>query len=106
MIAPRTNARLDERLLTGGLVLTVAALVRLWADHTPPIRPVPGHCRTCGHIYTQQAPLCPSAAVVRSLLRRHRHEAGPRALDPLTPNQLDDLLGRKPSTAPPAWETR
>ena len=106
MITPRTQARLDERLRSGGLTLTVANLVRLWADHTPPIRPVPGHCRTCGHIYSQSAPLCPTAAVVRPLLRRRRHEAGPEALQTLTGHQTDDLLGTRLSTALPVWEDR
>jgi hypothetical protein len=106
MITPRANARLDRRLLLGGLLLTVAKLVRLWADHTPPTRPVPGHCRTCGHIYSQAAPLCPTAAVVRPLLRSRRHETGPQALDVLTINQVDDLLGCRPSTALPTGEAR
>ena len=106
MITPRTDARLDPRLQTAGLTLTVADLVRLWADHTPPVRPVPGHCRACGHIYTHQGPLCPTAAVVRRLLRRRRHEAGPDALALLTSHQVDDLLRAKPSTAPPPWEDR
>jgi hypothetical protein len=92
MITPRTDARLDQRLLSAGHSLTVADLVRLWADHTPPIRPVPGHCRTCGHIYSQRVPLCPTATVVRPLLRRRRHEAGARALERLTSYQTDDLL--------------
>jgi hypothetical protein len=106
MITPRHDAGLDERLKNAGLSLTVANLVRLWADHTPPTRPVPGHCRTCGHIYSEAHPLCPTAAVVRPLLRRRRHEAGPRALEALTTNQTDDLLRAKPSTALPIWEDR
>jgi hypothetical protein len=99
VITPSSNARLDQRLMSAGLLLTVANLVRLWADHTPPSRPVPGHCRTCGHIYSQAAPLCPTAAVVRPLLRRRRHETGPAALNPLTSNQLEDLVGTRLSTA-------
>ena len=106
MITPRTDARMDPRLLTAGHSLAVAHLVRLWADHTPPIRPVPGHCRTCGHIYSQNAPLCPTAAAVRPLLRRRRYEAGPRALASLSSNQTDDLLGTRLSTALLSWEDR
>jgi hypothetical protein len=106
MITPRTDARLDQRLLTAGHSLTVATLVRLWADHTAPTRPVPGHCRTCGHIYSQTAPLCPTAAVVRPLLRRRRHETGPGALASLTTHQADDLLGTRLSTALPTGEDR
>jgi hypothetical protein len=86
-------ARLDARLLTAGLSLTVADLVRLWADHTPPVRPARAYCRCCGHLYTEPAPLCPTAAAVRPLLIRRRHESGPTALDLLTANQIDDLLG-------------
>jgi hypothetical protein len=85
--------KLDPRLMTARLGLTVPMLVRLWADHTPPIRPSRATCRTCGHSYTDTAPLCPTAATVRPLLLRRRHEVGPAALDLLTANQLDDLLG-------------
>ena len=106
MIRPRTDARIDSQLLTAGLSLTVADLVRLWARHTPPTRPVPGHCHSCGHIYSEITPLCPTAAVVRPLLRRRRHEAGPTALELLTRHQVDDLLGKKLSTALPLWEDR
>jgi hypothetical protein len=87
-----TAAPLDPRLKSGGLTLTVADLVRLWSDHMPPAKPVPAVCRTCGHPYSTDAPVCPTAAVVRPLLRRRRHEAGPMALRLLTPNQTDDLL--------------
>jgi hypothetical protein len=104
MITPRSDARPDPRLLSAGLTLTVADLVRFWAAHTPPIRPVPGHCRTCGHIYSEQTPLCPTAAIVRPLLRRRRHEAGPDALALLTNNQIDDLIGKRLSTALPLPE--
>jgi hypothetical protein len=99
MKTPTNHAKIDARLLSAGLALTVPNLVRLWADHTPPTKPVPGHCRTCGHAYDKEKPYCPTAAVVRPLLRRRRHEAGPKALDRLTTNQADDLLGRTPSTA-------
>jgi hypothetical protein len=87
------TARLDDRLRTAGLGLSVRLLVRLWADHTPPVRPSRATCRTCGHTYTDTAPLCPTAAAVRPLLIRRRHEGGPTALDLLTSNQIDDLLG-------------
>lgn len=79
--------------MSAGLALSVANLVRLWSDHTPPVRPTRASCRTCGHSYTDTAPLCPTAATVRPLLIRRRHESGPTALDLLTSNQLDDLLG-------------
>lgn len=106
MITPTERARPDTRLLHRATPLTVALLVRLWADHTPATRPVPGHCRTCGHIYRENAPLCPTAAVVRPLLRRRRHEAGPRCLEPLTTHQVDDLLRSRLSTALPREDYR
>ncbi|MFF0183069.1 hypothetical protein ACFYPF_28680 [Micromonospora sp. NPDC005223] len=99
------SARLDRRLVTAGLGVTVAQLVSLWADHTPARLPVPLSCRTCGHPYSETAPLCPTAAVVRPLLRSRRHEA-PGAIDALTPNQLLDLTGKRLSTALPAEVTR
>jgi hypothetical protein len=93
MQSPQPVVRLDPRLLSAGLGLTVAHLVRLWADHTPPVRPSRATCRTCSHNYTDTAALCPTAAVVRPLLLRRRYEGGPKALDLLTSNQIDDLLG-------------
>lgn len=99
------SARLDRRLLTAGLGVTVAQLVTLWADHTPAHLPVPVTCPGCGHPYSDKSPLCPTAAVVRPLLRRRRHEV-PGAIDALTPNQLADLTGNRLSTALPAEVTR
>jgi hypothetical protein len=101
-----TPAKLDTRLLTAGLTLTVADLVRLWAAHMPAIRPVPAFCATCGHRWNEAQPLCQTAAVVRPLLRRRRYEAGTRALSLLTELQVDDLLGSRLSTALPIEETR
>ncbi|MFY1675063.1 hypothetical protein ACN27G_34855 [Plantactinospora sp. WMMB334] len=99
-------SRLDRRLLTAGINLTVTQLVTIWADHTPAELPVPLACPTCGHAYSHTAPLCPSAAVVRPLLRRRRHETGPRVLAPLTANQLADLTGKRLSTALPSEVNR
>lgn len=101
-----TPARLDTRLLTAGLSVTVADLVRLWAEHMPATLPVPALCPTCGHRWNESQPLCPTAAVVRPLLRRRRHEVGLQALSLLTENQVDDLLGSRLSTALPIEETR
>ncbi|MFI6232001.1 hypothetical protein ACIBD9_00400 [Micromonospora sp. NPDC050784] len=86
--------------MTAGMGVTVAQLVTIWAAHTPATLPVPLTCPTCGHPYSEKAPLCPSAAVVRPLLRRRRHEI-PGAIDALTPNQLMDLTGKRLSTALP-----
>ncbi|NIL40225.1 hypothetical protein HCB17_02855 [Salinispora arenicola] len=100
------SARLDRRLLTAGLGVTVAQLVTLWADHAPARLPVPLACPGCGHPYSETAPLCPTASVVRPLLRRRRREVGTDALNPLTPLQLQDLTGNRQSTALPAEVTR
>jgi hypothetical protein len=97
-------SRLDRRLVTAGMHLTLPLLVTLWADHTPAHLPAPGACPTCGHTYRAAAPLCPTAAVVRPLLRRRRYEAGSTVLAPLTANQLQDLItptGTRLSTALP-----
>lgn len=107
MAPPTTTGKLDPRLRTAGLGLTVALLVRLWADHTPPVRPSLATCRTCGHAYTPTAPLCPTAATVRPLLLRRRYESGPTALDLLTSNQIDDLLGVvDPRSDKRRWSTK
>ncbi|MEV6845461.1 hypothetical protein [Actinoplanes sp. NPDC051411] len=107
MSSPQPVVRLDRRLLSAGLGLTVATLVRLWADHTPPVRPTRATCRTCGHAYTDTAPLCPTAATVRPLLVRRRYEGGPTALDLLTSNQIDDLLGVvNPRSDTRQWSTK
>lgn len=100
------RAKLDPRLMSAGLALTVTNLVQLWADHTPADRPVPTACRTCGHRWNEDQPLCPTAAVVRPMLRRRRYEGGPHALLPLTTHQVDDLLGSRLSTALPTEEAR
>ena len=70
----------------------------------PPALPVAETCRSCGHPYSEQTPLCSTAAVVRPLLRRRRFEAAPSVLDRLTTNQLDDLIGTRLSTALPIPE--
>ena len=95
------SPRLDQRLLTGGMNLTVTDLVAIWADHTPKSLPVPRACTTCGHRYSRTAPLCPSAAVTRPLLRRRRYGINPAVLDALTDNQLQDLTGKHLSTSMP-----
>ena len=98
--------RLDRRLLAGGMNLTVKDLVTIWADHTPKSLPVPPACPTCGHRYSRTAPLCPSAAVTRPLLRRRRHGTNSAVIDALTDNQLQDLTGKRLSTSLPEEYTR
>ncbi|GIF04693.1 hypothetical protein [Actinoplanes siamensis] len=97
--------RLDRRLVTGGMNLTITDLVAIWADHTPKQLPVPLTCPACGHQYSRTAPLCPSAAVTRPLLRRRRY-GNPAALDVLTDNQLQDLTGKRLSTSLPEEYSR
>lgn len=93
---------LDQRLLDAGLGLSVAALVKVFADHHPGW-PRPDTCPGCGFAY----PLdgrdadCPSLAVARQVLYRRRGE-NPRALSRLTPDQLADLHDRKSPRATPA----
>ena len=102
---------LDSRLVSAGSYLTIPLLVTLWGDHTPALLPVPLSCPTCRHRYSAESPLCPTAAVVRPILRRRRYEGsrlqpGYRTANPaltaLTPNQLQDLTGTRLSTALPA----
>src|SRR4051812_19734747 len=85
---------LDPRLTTAGLAITVPELVAVWADHCPANTPVPATCPGCGHLYTAAHPLCPSAAVVRPLLRRRRHQTNPIVFEPLTYNQHEDLFSK------------
>ena len=90
---------LDQRLLDAGLTITNRLLLNLWADHTPAHLPVPDTCPGCGHTYTTTRPLCPTAAVIRPLLRHRRHEIGlPAITRRLTHNQQQDLLGDRLST--------
>jgi hypothetical protein len=90
---------LDPRLRDAGLAVTVAQLVDLWADHTPAHHPIPAKCPGCGHPYSLAAPLCPTAAVVRRLLRSRRHEVSSTTFAKLTYNQTSDLFGKRLSTA-------
>jgi hypothetical protein len=92
-------ATIDPRLTTAGLTITVPQLVIVWADHCPANTPVPARCPGCGHLYTAANPLCPSAAVVRPLLRRRRYQVNPIVFEPLTYNQHEDLFGNRLSTA-------
>ncbi|WFE29649.1 hypothetical protein O7623_10870 [Solwaraspora sp. WMMD791] len=96
------NARLDPRLTTAGLTITVPTLIELWAAHTPADNPAPATCPACGHTYAPDAPLCPTAATVRPLLRRRRNEVAPAAFGRLTVNQHEDLFGKRLSTQVPA----
>lgn len=91
--------RIDTRLTTTGLVLTVPQLIAIWADHCPAHLPVPLTCPGCGHTYTTVEPLCPTAAVVRPLVQRRRYQVPVQAFQVLTFNQQRDLLDKHLSTA-------
>lgn len=73
---PARPDALDHRLLSAGLAVTVAQLTDVLWDHWPYDGPREtwDRCPGCGHIYTEAAPECPTAAVARPLLARRRHE--------------------------------
>jgi hypothetical protein len=88
------TAAVDLRVITPSMSITVATLVTVWADHTPTGEPIPETCRTCGHSYLTDGPLCPTARIVRPLLQRRRHEARTAGLlAQLTTHQEMDLIG-------------
>ena len=91
---------IDERLRAVGLSISVQLLVELWTDHCPESLPVPSACPGCGHLYATDAPLCPTAAVVRPLLRKRIYEQI-ELKHQLTFIQERDLFDAKPSTALP-----
>jgi hypothetical protein len=80
---------LDRRLLDSGLGVTVATLVRVFADHHPG-SPAASVCPGCGYRYPDGVLDCPTNATVRPLLLRRRGE-DPDAVASLTPDQFADL---------------
>ena len=60
---------LDQRLLEAGLNVSVATLVRVFADHHPG-SPASSVCPGCGYRYPDNVLDCPTNATVRPLLRR------------------------------------
>jgi hypothetical protein len=92
-----TSAAVDRRLTTAGAAVTSRLLLDLWADHYPAHLPSPLACPGCGHIYSRTAPLCPTAGIIRPLLRRRYHELGPvNTRAALTYIQWADLHERHP----------
>ncbi len=81
---------LDRRLLDAGISVSVATLVRVFADHDPGI-PAASVCPGCGYRYPDGVLDCPTNATVRPLLKRRRGE-DPAAVARLTPEQFEDLL--------------
>lgn len=90
---PDEKETLDRRIITGGMAVSVATLVEVFADHHPGI-PVASTCPGCGYRYPDGVTDCPTAIVVRPLLYKRRHE-NPVALERLTPDQYEDLHNSK-----------
>jgi hypothetical protein len=80
---------LDLRLLEGGLNVSVATLVRVFADHHPG-SPASSVCPGCGYRYPDNVSDCPTNATVRPLLLKRRGEDRD-ALALLNPVQFEDL---------------
>jgi hypothetical protein len=101
---------LDKRLLEAGLGVTLATLVKVFADHFPGW-PLPDTCPGCGYPYPTDAASadCPSLAVARQLLYRRRNE-DERVLRRLPADMYADLYDRKTVRAQPkrqpAWPPR
>ncbi|RZU50678.1 hypothetical protein EV385_2456 [Krasilnikovia cinnamomea] len=85
---------IDRRLLEAGLGVSVATLVRVFADHHPG-SPAASRCPGCGFRYPDGVLDCPTNATVRPLLLRRRGEDR-EAVALLTPDQFADLC--KPIT--------
>jgi hypothetical protein len=68
------EVKTDERLLAGGLTITVAELCAVYADHRPAAGVHgPATCSACGAVVTPRLE-CPSRAMARALLSRRRYE--------------------------------
>ena len=67
------HGTLDRRLLEAGLGISVATLVRVFADHHPG-SPAASVCPGCGYRYPDQVLDCPTNATVRPLLLKRRGE--------------------------------
>lgn len=80
---------LDQRLLEGGLNVSVATLVRVFADHHPG-SPASSVCPGCGYRYPDNILDCPTNATVRPLLKRRCGEDR-EAVARLDPVQFADL---------------
>lgn len=107
----RSPEALDRRLLSAGLAVTAAQLADVLWDHWPYDGPREAwdRCPGCGHVYTEAAPECPTAAVARPLLARRRYE-DPSAMTRFTKIDLSRPVAascpvrasERPRTAAPA----
>src|SRR3954454_7587616 len=80
---------LDRRLLQSGLAVSVATLVRVFADHHPG-SPAASVCPGCGYRFPDGSTGCPTFVTVRPLLLRRRGEDRD-AVAQLSGVQLADL---------------
>ena len=86
---PTDRHALDRRLLESGLGVSVATLVRVFADHHPG-SPAASVCPGCGYRYPDGVRDCPTNATVRPLLYRRRGDDAD-AVARLSTVQFDDL---------------
>lgn len=100
--APDDRGRLDPRILTAGLGISVAQLVAVFVDHHPGTPPS-SCCPHCGYVYPCGGTDCPTNALVRPLLYARRNEDA-RALLRLTADQRVDLHNRRVARANRAAE--
>jgi hypothetical protein len=96
------RGRMDPRVLTVGLGISVAQLVAVFADHHAG-NPPASSCPHCGYVYPPGGTDCPTNALVRPLLYARRNEDA-RALLRLTADQRVDLHNRKVARANRAAE--
>lgn len=85
----------DPRISTAGMNVSLDTLVTVFIDHW---RGIPARmvCPACGHRFPPDNTRaeCPTTALIRPMILRRRH-TNPAALRPLTPDQMDDLTGRR-----------
>lgn len=101
---PTERGRLDERLLAAGVAINLDTLVQVFADHCRGIPPA-STCPGCDYRFDPDDidGDCPTNQVVKPLLLRRKAER-PKALEPLTSTQLDQLLA-KPKPKPKKFTT-
>ena len=96
------RGRLDARILTPGMGITVAQLVAVFAEHHPG-NPPAATCPGCAYAYPEGVTDCPTNKIVRPLLYQRRHE-DTTAVARLSPAQFEDLHDRRVQRANRAAE--
>jgi hypothetical protein len=94
--------QLDDRVVNLSLGISVDQLVDVFADHHPGSPPA-DQCPGCAYAHPTGVTDCPTNKLVRRLLYQRRHEDS-TAVARLTPEQLRDLLDRRPARANRAAE--